>query len=109
MRRPIAAHVDPTHTARHTEPPPLTAGCREEENVGSYSVFLRFTIAMVVVPMITMYITSQHVLDRIFTFSTNGNRMAYAGIVAIVSVQFVIAAFLVYAFKEDPRPKAKSS
>ena len=48
-------------------------------------------------------------LDRIFTFSTNGDRMAYAGIVAIVSVQFVIAAFLVYAFKEDPRPKAKSS
>ena len=72
-------------------------------------MFLRFTAAMVLVPAIIMYVAYQFVLDRIFTFSTNGDRMAYAGIAAIVSVQLVIIAFLIYAFNEDPKPKAKSS
>ena len=82
---------------------------KTEDNVASYTVFLRFTVAMGVVPAITMFVMHQYVLDHFFTFRTNGDRMAYAGIAAIISVQFVIMAFVIYAFREDPNPKPKSS
>ena len=83
---------------------PLTAsGCRHESNVNTYHSFTRYVVAMAVVPAITMFVMHNFVLDHLFTFGNNGDRMAYAGVAAIVSVQLVIAKFLIFAFNEDPK------
>lgn len=85
---------------------------RDEENLGSYTVFLRFTVAMLAVPAVTMFVAHQYALDLLFTFRTSGDRMAYAGVAAIISVQFVILAFIIFAFIEEPAStvgKAKAS
>ena len=89
-------------------PPRTLARHSEEQNVGSYAVFLRFTVAMAVVPAVTMFVAHQYVLDHFFTFRTNGDRMAYAGVAAIASVQLVIVAFLIYAFHETPAASSES-
>jgi len=71
--------------------------------VRTYHSFMRYVVAMAVVPAITMFVMHNFVLDHLFTFSNNGDRMAYAGVAAIVSVQLVIAKFLIFAFNEDPK------
>ena len=68
---------------------------------------MRYVVAMAVVPAVTMFVMHNCVLDHLFTFKTNGDRMAYAGVAAIVSVQLVIVKFLIFAFNEDPTTGAQ--
>jgi len=75
---------------------------------------MRYVVAMAVVPAITMFVMYNFVLDHLFTFGNNGDRMAYAGVAAILSVQCVIANFFFSASTEAPKtgernqPPAKS-
>lgn len=60
------------------------------------------------VPAIVMMFTYGVVLDQLFTFEKASEKMVYAGIAGIVSVQFVVIGFLIYAFNEptDEEPSA---
>ena len=59
------------------------------------------TIAMVAVPAIVMLLMNNLILDRLFTFQTAGDKMLWAGIAGLCSVQCVVIAFLVAAFRDD--------
>jgi len=69
-------------------------------NVTALRVLIRTTMAMVGVPALVMLIAYYIVLDQIFTFGKPAEKMLYAGIAGICSVQFVIVGFLVFAFNE---------
>jgi hypothetical protein len=59
-------------------------------------------------PAIVMMFAYGVVLDQLFTFEKAGEKMVYAGIAGIASVQFVVIGFLIYAFNEpiDEEPSA---
>ena len=106
QRGTAADHAVRTPGSRRTLVLPLTIRrlcCRHESNVSTYRSFMRYVVAMAVVPAITMFVMYNFVLDHLFTFGNNGDRMAYAGVAAILSVQCVIAKFLFFAFSEDPK------
>ena len=61
------------------------------------------------VPAIVMMLAYGVVLDQFFTFEKAGEKMVYAGIAGIASVQFVIVGFLVYAFNEPADEEASAT
>lgn len=78
----------------------MCRGCREGANLQSLRVLIRFSVAMIAVPTVVMALSYAIILDSFFSFSSAADRVVYAGIAAITSVQFVIVAFIVYAFNE---------
>jgi len=80
----------------------LLAILRNGDNIKSFRAFLRFSAAMFLVPAITMLLAFTVVFDRVYPIADPTNRMAYAGIAAACSVQLVICAFIVHAFRETP-------
>ena len=81
---------------------------REDGNIDALRTLVRTTIAMVAVPAIVMLLMNNLILDRLFTFQTAGDKMLWAGIAGLCSVQCVVIAFLVAAFRDDggETPKA---
>ena len=81
---------------------------RAGANLSALRVLIRTTMLMFGVPAIVMILTYGVVLDQLFTFEKAGEKMVYAGIAGIVSVQFVVIGFLIYAFNEptDEEPSA---
>ena len=53
------------------------------------------------VPALVMMIAYYVVLPQLFTFQAASDKMLYAGIAGICSVQIVIVGFLVHAFTES--------
>mmetsp|Transcript_43077 Transcript_43077/g.71610 ORF Transcript_43077/g.71610 Transcript_43077/m.71610 type:complete len:145 (-) Transcript_43077:371-805(-) len=82
---------------------------RDQRNIATLHTLIRFSTAMALVPAITMACCYCFVLDLAFTFRSNGDRMLYAGIAAIASVQIVIVAFIVHAFNEPPDAPAENA
>jgi len=81
---------------------------RSGANVSALRVLIRTTMFMFGVPAIVMMFAYGVVLDQLFTFEKAGEKMVYAGIAGIASVQFVVIGFLIYAFNEpiDEEPSA---
>ena len=111
MRIMRCAPVRQSHAAEL----PLTAAHlrhgSDEVNVNTYNHFLRYVVAMLVVPAVVMFVSYNFLLDHLFTFNYRDERMTYAGLAALASVQVVIVKFLVFAFNEDtgdgtPKPGA---
>ena len=63
---------------------------------------MKYVVLMAVVPAVVMFVSYNFVLDYFFTFTHKDQRMVYAGVAAIVSVQLVIIKYLHFAFNEDP-------
>ena len=72
---------------------------------------MRFSLAMVAIPALTMLACYHVVFARVVPLDSAGARMTAAGIAAVGSVQVVIAAFLYHAFfgedAEAPRGKGR--
>ena len=80
----------------------LLAILRDGDNIKSFRAFLRFSAAMFLVPAVTMLLAYSVVFERVYPIADDSNRMAAAGVAAACSVQLVICAFIVYAFRETP-------
>merc|ERR1712032_347355 len=79
-------------------------------NMRSMRTLIKFTMLMGMVPMLTMFLCYKFVLELFFTFEYASDKMLYAGIAAIGSVQLVIVSFLITAFTEpDDASETKKS
>ena len=78
----------------------LLAILKDGDNVHAFRKLLRFTAAMAGLPLLTLLVSYHLLLERFFTFRDKSDKMVFAGIAAIASVQLVICAFVVSAFRE---------
>lgn len=70
-------------------------------NPDALRLLIKTTMAMAGVPFGVMMLSYHVVLDRLFTFQSNSDKMVWAGVAALCAVQCVIIGFLVTAFRED--------
>jgi hypothetical protein len=82
---------------------------RTDGNESALKVLVYTTMAMFGVPAIVMLVSYTLVLDQLFTFRSAGDKMMYAGIAGICSVQLVIFGFVFYAFSETDAQSKKRS
>lgn len=73
----------------------------------SFRTLVRFTIAMFAVPAVVMALVYALLPMWLGPSVARRDLVMYSGIAAIGSVQFVVAAYIVYAFNE-PEPDAAS-
>ena len=78
----------------------LLAIMQNGENMKSFRTFIRFSAAMFVVPALVMILSYKVLFTSVYPIANPGDRMAAAGIAAACSVQGVIVAFIIYAFRE---------
>ena len=69
-------------------------------NPEALRLLIKTTMAMAGIPFTAMMLSYHVVLDRLFTFQSAGDKMLYAGVVAICAVQLVVIGFLIAAFRE---------
>mmetsp|Transcript_21380 Transcript_21380/g.53325 ORF Transcript_21380/g.53325 Transcript_21380/m.53325 type:complete len:144 (+) Transcript_21380:51-482(+) len=75
-------------------------------NAKSFRVLVVVSAAMVAVPAVVMLASYAVLVDLLVRAPSAADRMMYAGIAAMISVQVVVIAFLVYAFNERDEPDA---
>jgi len=72
---------------------------RTGDNETTLRTFIRTTCAMVVVPLVVI-LSASIMLDKMYAALPASDKMLYAGIAGIVSVQLVVLVFLAHAFTE---------
>lgn len=82
------------------------APCRDGSNLKAFQTLVRFTVAMIGVPALTMA-ACYFALPNLIGEQSHSQRMTAAGIAALCSVQLVIVAYLVLAFSEAQTPSTE--